>query len=290
MILLNILFLVFFSNNAFSAEMKIDDVKEEFSSLLDKKYILLPHKGNFLLPFSYNFKPNHSAQDSLDSGQQFSERGEFNQNMETEFQISFMVLTSRNIFNTDLNLFVGYTHQAWWQVFNEEWSRPFRETNYAPELFVREIFDSPKKFLGLDYLAYDVGVIHQSNGEIQELSRSWNRIFLRTAFVFGKTFLKASLWYRIPESKSKDENRDIYDYLGYGELEIDHFWKKNRFQLRIIPGTKHQGAELSYSYPLSEGIRFFTKAGYGYGLSLLDYSHESQKIGLGFVLSDILTH
>ena len=93
----------------------------------------------------------------------------------------------------------------------------------------------------------------------------------------------------MPEGSKKDENSDIYKYLGYGEINIDQVWLKNRLQLKIIPGTKHQGVEVAYSYPLNEGLRYFVKAGYGYGLSLIDYKNESKVIGLGVTLADLLS-
>ena len=267
----------------------LDALKQEYQALLDKKYILLPHNGNYLIPFSYNFKPNNEAYGVLTSASEFQGRGDYNKSLETEFQISFMVLTNRNVLNSSFNLFMGYTHQSWWQVYNANWSRPFRETNYAPEIFARKLLSTPRSFIGGKVIAYDIGLIHQSNGQIQELSRSWNRAFLRTAIVYGNTFLKTTLWYRIPESSLKDENKDIYKYLGYGEIEIDQVWSNNRVQLKIIPGTKFQGVELTYSYPWHEGIRYFVKLGYGYGLNLIDYRNEGQKIGVGFVLSDLLS-
>ena len=174
-------------------------------------------------------------------------------------------------------------------MYNEKWSRPFRETNYSPEIFVRKILSRAHSFLGGKFIAYDIGVIHQSNGQIQELSRSWNRLFIRSAIVYGNTYFKAALWYRLPDNPDKDENQDIEKFIGIGELEIDKVWEKNRVQLKIIPGLDHQGAELTYSYPLREGIRYFIKASYGYGLNLIDYRHEGKKLGFGFVLADLLS-
>lgn len=275
--------------NIFGQQEKIETLKNEYNSLLKKKYMLLPHKSNFLIPFSYNLKPNESTYDTLKDSSELRSRGLYNKKLEAEFQVSFMVLTSREIFSTDFDLFVAYTQQSWWQVYNSDWSRPFRETNYTPEIFARKVFDTPKTFLNGKAIYYDIGLVHQSNGQTQELSRSWNRIFFRSVLSYGNTYIKPTLWYRLPEASDKDQNKDIYKYLGYGELEIDHVWSKSRMRLRIIPGTKYQGAELSYSYPWHQGVRYFFKVGYGYGLNLIDYRHETQRIGVGVILSDLLS-
>lgn len=271
------------------AEEKFTRAKQEYNDLLKKRYVLLPHRGTYLLPLSYNFKPNSDVFSSSGLSDEFQERGPFNKNLELEFQVSFLILTNKDVFNSGFNVFVGYTHQAWWQVYNEDWSRPFRETNYIPELFARKILDEPFSLLGGKFVAYDFGYIHQSNGQIQELSRSWDRVFFRFALAYGSTFVKSTLWLRIPESSSTDDNPDIHEYVGYGDIEVEHLFEKSRVQFKVIPGIKRQGVELSYSYPLREGLRFFLKAGYGYGLSLLDYNNESQKIGFGVALSDFFS-
>ncbi len=273
-----------------SADENFEQVKREYESLLTKKYILLPHKGTYLLPFSYNFNPNNASYKVLTSQPEFANRGEYNRKLEAELQVSFMILAAQDLFNTDFNLFFGYTQQSWWQVYNSAWSKPFRESNYAPELFARKILNDPINFLGGKFIAYDLGYVHQSNGQTQELSRSWDRVFIRTAFVFGNFFLRMALWYRLPEKDSKDDNKYIYNYIGHGEIQLDQISKKSKFSLRIIPGTRHPGAELMYSYPWREGLRFFAKLSQGYGLSLIDQDNEGQKIALGFVLSDFFTN
>jgi len=273
----------------FNSKERLNHIKKKYDSLLDKKYILLPHSGIYLIPFSYNFNPNNKSYSSLTSTPELSGRGKYNKNLETELQISFMFLITRNIFNFGFNIFAGYTHRAWWQVYNKEWSRPFRETNYEPEIFARKIFDEPKSIVGGKLVAYDFGLIHQSNGQVQELSRSWNRIFLRFAIIFHETFINTSIWYRLPDAIDKDDNHDIHHYLGYGSIEINQNFFKSRMQLKIIPGTKKQGLELSCSYPWNEGLRYFIKVGYGYGLSLIDYKNEEQRIGIGMALSDLFS-
>lgn len=283
---INLIVLMFVFCVVAEANINFDQVKTEYDSLVEKSYILLPHKGNYILPISYNNNPNNKVFETVENNPEFSDRGRYNKNLETEFQVSFLILTNKNIFGTNFNTFVGYTHKAFWQLYNEEWSRPFRETNYEPEFFARYIYNEPKIVLGMNLIAYDVGIVHQSNGQIQELSRSWNRIFTRMAFLSGSTLMNFSLWYRLPEDESDDENPNIYRYLGYGEIDLIHRFKEDNMHLKIIPGTKYLSGELSYSTPWKEGLRFYTKISYGYGLSLQDYNHEGRKVGIGITLAD----
>lgn len=265
-------------------------LRKVYQDLLKEKYVLLPHKGTFLLPFSYNDNPNRRPyRESFDQNL-FNERGKYVRNVEAEMQISFLILTSKNIFGTKFNTFLGYTQHSWWQVYNEGWSRQFRETNYEPEIFFRRVFDEENRFLGLDFIGYDLGFVHQSNGQAQELSRSWNRIFARAAFVVDRFVLTFTSWYRIPSSgKTPDDNPDLYKYLGYGNLNLRYSIGKSNVGLLYRIGEKYQGVDLSYSYPWKEGIRFYIKGTYGYGSSMIDYNNRAETIGVGISLADPLS-
>jgi phospholipase A1 len=271
------------------AQEYFERIRQEYESLLDKKYILLPHKGVFLLPFSYNETPNKDSYRGLTSTPEFSDRGDYNRKLETEFQISFLVLASKNLFGSDFNIFLGYTQRSWWQLFNPKWSRPFRETNYAPELFARRLFSRPKKMASLNFVGYDLGFVHQSNGQSQELSRSWNRVFSRLVFTVGETIFITSLWYRLPEKDAGDQNPGIERYVGHGELLIRRSFGNHDIQLRVLSGTSKLGGELSHSYPIANGLSTYIKVSSGYGLSLIDYNKETQRIGIGVSLTDIFT-
>lgn len=156
----------------------------------------------------------------------------------------------------------------------------------TPGWSFRRILDQPVSLMSGELIAYDFGFIHQSNGQIQELSRSWNRFFYRFMYIIDRLLIKTTLWYRVPEKTEDDENSREYNFLGYGEVEVNYKYQAQKYQLRIIPGLKKQGFELSVSSPWKEGLRFYTKIGHGYGLSLLDYDHDNRKIGVGFILAD----
>src|SRR3546814_1432332 len=69
---------------------------------------------------------------------------------------------------------MGYTQSSRWQVYNGEISRPFRETNYEPEILL--VFRNNYQLGGWKGRMAAVGINHQSNGRADPLSRSWNRV------------------------------------------------------------------------------------------------------------------
>jgi phospholipase A1 len=273
------------------AVFDLEKIKNRYRSALTKDFLLIPHNGTYLFPVSYNGSPNKTPYDDFTSLPQFSQRGEYNKKLEAEFQISFLVLGARNLFFHDLNFFIGYTQQSWWQIYNEDWSRPFRETNYAPEAFFRKSFlEKEYNFMGAKVPVFDFGYIHQSNGQLQELSRSWDRLFVRTVLDLGPIIISPMLWLRVPENKNDDDNSDIQDYLGIGNFKfIKSLQGKKQISLKVSPGFKRVGFELDYSQPWTKGYRFYTKVSTGTGLSLLDYDHTGHKVGIGFILNDIIT-
>ncbi|MBM7093521.1 phospholipase A, partial [Streptomyces sp. S12] len=130
------------------------------------------YKPVYLLPVFWNNDPNtlpHSPNprntvtepQSLDS-------------VEAKFQISFKTKAAENLFGDNGDLWMGYTQSSRWQVYNGENSRPFRETNYEPEVLL--VFRNNYRIGDWKGRMFAVGLNHQSNGRADPLSRSWNRV------------------------------------------------------------------------------------------------------------------
>ena len=193
-------------------------------------------------------------------------------------------------------LWFTYTQQSHWQAFNGNNSRPFRETNYMPELiFLSHRFDDRVPTLGaLTPRLLNLSYIHQSNGETLPESRSWNRLTAQigSEYRFKDSELGAQEkkltvtirpWWRIPEDGKDDDNPDITKYMGHGDLEIG-YWHGRQFMTAVL---RSRAVQLDWSYPLSaelNALNFHLQYFNGYGESLIDYNHKLHSFGIGFSL------
>jgi phospholipase A1 len=245
------------------------------------KYSLSPHGSNYILPYSYNASPNSEAVRAADPGKDLKYE-------EVAFQLSLKVKVWEDIFSQKADLWVAYTQRSFWQFYNFEDSSPFRETNYEPELLLNLRTDY--RVLGLRGRFINLGFNHQSNGQSEPLSRSWNRIVANAGFEGGNFSFLLKGWYRLPESAADDDNPNIEDYLGNGEIWAYYFWKGNRFGVMLRNNldfhTNRSTVQLEWSFPILERIGGYLQYFNGYGESLLDYNHRANRIGIGFILKD----
>ena len=206
------------------------------------------------------------------------------------------LLTSANS-NARDSLWVAYSQQSYWQFFNSELSRPFRSTDYQPEVIYVYPTDAQLPF-GWRWRYSGAGLVHESNGQSDPLSRSWNRAYLMTGFEKGNEFaLSGRIWQRLHESARKDNNPGITDYIGRGEVQAT--WnpsRKNTFvgTLRGSPGNDgHGSARVEWLRSLGDGkgntfsgLRLHTQLFTGYGDSLIDYNRKRTVLSIGFSLVD----
>jgi phospholipase A1 len=187
-----------------------------------------------------------------------------------------------------MDLWLGYTQRSFWQLYNFDDSSPFRETNYEPEVLLN--FRTRFSILGLRSRFINVGLNHQSNGQSEPLSRSWNRIVVKIGLESGGLSLLLTGWYRLPESAAVDDNPGIGKYVGYGEVWAFYFLKRHRFGIMLRDNldfrTNRGAVQLEWSFPLLEQFSGYVQYYLGYGESLLDYRHRINRIGIGFILSD----
>ncbi|MBL7671538.1 MAG: phospholipase A [Bdellovibrionaceae bacterium] len=259
-----------------------DHGMENYQKLVNTKYALLPHKGTYLLPFVYNTMPHEEIYSNSAALLPTHSDARLYKNQEAEFQISFLFPVENNILGTDFDLNVAYTHHAWWQIYNSEWSRPFRETNYTPEIFVRKVNYNVRKIFGFNFLGVDVGYVHQSNGQIHILSRSWDRIFARVFLRNHDFVFLMTGWIRIPEAE--DQNPDIVKYMGVGELEVYRSFGKHTLTAKVPLFSKNFSLDLKYSYPWKDRLRWFVSIQSGYGHSLIEHDVRTERYGAGIIL------
>ena len=267
-----------------------EEAKENYSYLsrlweLDEekprgKYSIISHRSNYILPVAHNKSPNKTIED-ISAFKNVQES-------EVKFQISLKTKLWQDVLGKDMDLWFGYTQQSFWQLYNFDNSAPFRETNYEPELLLN--FRIDYNLLGMKGRIINLGFNHQSNGRTEPLSRSWNRIVGNFGFEKNNFTLFLKTWYRIPESREDDDNHDLEDYMGPGEIWGYYFWKNQRVRLMLRNNFhfhENRGAlQLDWSIPVIEKIGFQIQYFNGYGESLLDYNHHVNRIGIGFILTD----
>lgn len=244
-----------------------------------KKFPITPYKSNYILPVTYNSTPNEQPIKEADPSKEV-------QNYEVKFQISFKVKLWQDVFGKKMDLWAGYTQLSFWQLYNTADSSPFRETNYEPELLLN--FRTDYDLLGLKGRFINIGFNHQSNGRSEPLSRSWNRVVANFGFEKDNFIFILNTWYRIPEDDEDDDNPNIEDFLGYGQINLFYLWRTHRLGLFLrnnLDFSDNKGAlQFEWSFPLFERVFGYIQYFRGYGESLLDYNASTSRIGVGFIL------
>ncbi len=227
------------------------------------------------------YKPNYFMPVS------WTDETERDDDVEAQFQISF----KQRIGHT--HVFFAYTQVSFWGMWDSGDSRPFRETNFNPEMFYR--WRAKKHPFGP--IDIDFGLEHESNGQSQPDSRSWNRAYIRPIYMTRNWRVQLKLWARVfdPDEPSTvdnpdgDDNPDIIDFMGNHELEIDwRFSEGRRLSLmnRYNFDEGNGALRLRYIEPTTaDGIYWFVQAFHGYGESLIDYDREISRLGIGVAIS-----
>lgn len=239
-----------------------------------------PHRDNYLVG-TYNSDPNDAPYRPfrvLDPDAELS-RGEL------AFQLSFKLKLAEKPANLPVDVWFGYTQRSFWQASNKEASSPFRETNYQPE--VMAVVPTNLDLLGLRLRYLNLGLEHQSNGQVSLLSRSWNRIYLQAGLERGDFELLVRAWKRLKEDADEDNNPDITDYLGHGDMVGTYHWNRHEFSLMMRRNltTDKGAAQLGWAFPLNERLKGYVQFFSGYGYSLIDYNVSQRILGLGVMVN-----
>lgn len=250
------------------ASYKDKETENSARQMLTESFDILPYQKNYLLPLTYDGTTHENRK-----------------HQETKFQLSFQKKLLDNFFGLDETISAAYTQTSWWQTATKYPS--FRETNYQPEIFMI----IPNSDQDAMLKAYKFGLLHESNGQDNEKSRSWNRLYAKAFFQYEGLIIAPRVWYRILEGIDSDNNPNIDDYLGYGDLQLIYPWKKQTFGLLVknnfhFDNTNKGALQFDWTFPLWEQNLFgYLQLYSGYSESLIDYDKRTDRIGIGFAFS-----
>lgn len=289
------------------ADEEFSDFMHQYPGLIEKlqterlasrnPYVLLPHRPNYFMPLSYQTKINQEEQEKFYGAVQAEQAEDQKKprfdNAEFVFQLSVKYILAENFLGKFSNLAVAYTNKSFWQSYNDSVSAVFRETNHEPEVILG--FKAFEEYVNHWTLAFN----HQSNGQVGNLSRSWNRVILGGTKIWPDRLLHVRAWYRVPETSKADpadptdnDNPDIDDYLGHGD--IFYLRKFGEHSLAVTARNnlnfdENRGAvELDWTFPLPGKLKGFVQYFNGYGESLIDYNQYQERIGVGIKIADWL--
>jgi len=252
-------------------------------------FSLRPYKPVYILPAFYSSSPN-AHPTSPNPANDATLKGPLD-HLEAKFQLSLKAKMLDNVLVDNGSLWFGYTQSSRWQVYNHETSRPFRETNYEPEL----IYTAPTHYslFGVDGKMVGLSVTHQSNGRDVPQSRSWNRVIGQVGLESGDWTALVRPWLRIREKADKDDNSDILDYVGRGEIvlirKLDNQQIAVTLRHSLRGGDKSRGSvTVDWAFPVYGYLKGHVQVFTGYGESLIDYNRRQTSVGVGLSLLEWL--
>lgn len=254
----------------------------------DPKGILTirPHLPMYVMPLWYNATPNYDIHSPTQDHVRASK--DSLQHLDSKLQISMKTKLAQDVFDTNADVWLGYTQQSYWQVYNGKSSRPFRSSDYQPEIFLTQPIKGDLPGNG-SLRMLGAGLVHESNGQSDPLSRSWNRIYAMAGTEWGKLTVIPRLWLIAYENSKDSDNPDIGDYMGYGDVRWLYPLNDQSTVggvMRYNPSTNKGAIQVDYAYPLTGGMKAILQVFHGYGENIQDYNHKSTNIGIGFMFND----
>ena len=254
----------------------------------DPKGILTirPHLPMYVMPLWYNATPNYDINSPTHVSPSLT-KDEL-QHLDSKLQISMKTKLAQDVFDTNADVWLGYTQQSYWQVYNGKSSRPFRSSDYQPEIFLTQPIKGDLPGNG-SLRMLGAGLVHESNGQSDPLSRSWNRIYAMAGTEWGKLTVIPRLWLIANENSKDSDNPDIGDYMGYGDVRWLYPLNDQSTVggvMRYNPSTNKGAIQLDYAYPLTGGMKAILQVFHGYGENIQDYNHKSTNIGIGIMFND----
>ena len=267
------------------------------TSLLSKYWELEPedkrgifnfvgYQPNYVLPLHMTSRINRAPESPTQTTvlQPDYRRGE------AKFQLSLRTKLAQDLPLIGGDVWGAFTQQVLWQIYNGADSKPFRNTDYQPELiYVRASPQSLRALpFGWQWSYTQFGLAHQSNGQSDPLSRSWNRVYIGAGFERGDWAFIARYNQRLNETVETDNNPDLVSYRGRGEFQLS--WAHGLHTASLLYRTslrsvKYGAVQAEWTYPIFKdqpnGLRWFVQGFSGYGETLTDYNFRQTSVGLG---------
>ena len=255
-----------------------------------RKFVVRTHLPNFLLPLHVTSNLNRAPSSPTRAATAPNDRY---RPVEAKLQVSLRAKAASDVLLPDADLWLAYTQRSLWQLWNSQESAPFRSSDYQPEaIYVVPVPEGLRALpFGWQWRMVQAGVAHQSNGQTVPLSRSWNRVYFGAGFERNEFGVQWRVHRRVDESRSDDDNPDLTNYIGRGEVIATWLpglatagltWRTN---LRAL---NRGSLQLDLTYPVDSdepaGLRWYMQVFSGYGETLLDYNHRQTTLGLGLSL------
>lgn len=241
-------------------------------------YAVRPFRDNYLLIANQS----NATNDRPYTG--FVPQGYQAKHVELTYQLSFKSKVIEGIAGSPIDLWAAYTQQSFWQAYARKYSSPFRETNYQPE--VMAVLPINKQLGPVNIRYVSLGASHQSNGQGTTLSRSWNRAYASIGLESGDLQLTTRIWKRLDSAKSDNDNIDITDFMGHGDMKLAYYNRGYEYSalLRRNFSTGHGALQVGVSIPVVTNLKAYVQGFTGYGQSLIDYNYAQKSLGAGVML------
>ncbi len=211
--------------------------------------------------------------------------------LEAKLQISLRSKIAEGLVLPDGDLWFAYTQRSMWQVWDPQDSRPFRSTDYQPEAIY--VLRTPAALRNLPdgwhWRMLQLGIAHQSNGQSDPLSRSWNRVYAGVVFERGDVGLQVRAMHRIGKGHD-DNNPDVTRYIGGAEILATWFPGVATAALTWRTGSSldRGHVQIDWTFPVRRaqplGLRWYAQLFSGYGETMLDYNYRQSSFGFGLTL------
>lgn len=252
-------------------------------------FIVRTYQPNFFLPIHYTSSINRQPSSPTHPGQTL--RVHYRP-LEAKLQISLRAKIAEDMLLPNADVWFAYTQRSLWQVWNSQDSAPFRSTDYQPEAVY--VVPVPRRLGtlpgGWSLRVVQLGLAHQSNGQGDPMSRSWNFVYGGALLEKGEMVLQARIYRRLQEAGVND-NPGLTRYIG--DTEFTASWLPGLSTASVSWRTNRQSLsrgslQLDWTYPVKReqpaGLRWYIQLFTGYGETLLDYNHRQTSLGLGLTL------